>query len=100
MDEKKPAYLVVDTAIENPENYEEYKKLARPIAEKFEGQYLTRGGAMEVVQSELWSPTRIVIIKFPNYKNAKNFLESPEYKPVKQIRLNNSKATSIIVEGL
>ena len=99
MDEKKPAYLVVDTAIENPENYEEYKKLARPIAEKFEGQYLTRGGEMEVVQSELWSPTRIVIIKFPSYNNAKDFLESPEYEPVKQIRLNNSKATSIIVEG-
>ena len=39
MDEKKPAYLLVDTAIENPKNYEEYKKLARPIAEKFKGQY-------------------------------------------------------------
>ena len=31
--------------------------------------------------------------------DAKNFLESPEYEPVKQIRLKNSKATSIIVEG-
>ena len=55
---------------------------------------------MDVVQSELWSPTRIVIIKFPNHKFAKSFLESPEYKPVKKIRLNNSKATSIIVEGI
>ena len=53
MDEKKPAYLVVDTAIENPKNYEEYKKLARPIAEKFQGQYLTRGGAMAVSYTHL-----------------------------------------------
>ena len=100
MGENKPAYLVVDTAIENVENYEEYKKLAKPIVEKFQGQYLTRGGEMDVVQYELWSPTRIVIIKFPNHKYAKSFLESPEYNPVKKIRLNNSKATSIIVEGI
>ena len=53
MDENKPSYLVVDTAIENVENYEEYKKLAKPIVEKFQGQYLTRGGEMDVVQYEL-----------------------------------------------
>ena len=35
-------------------------------AEKYGGEYLARGGFMEVVQDELWSPTRIVIIKFPN----------------------------------
>ena len=31
------AFLVVDTAIENAEEYEKYKALARPIAEKFGG---------------------------------------------------------------
>lgn len=99
MNQDKPAYLLVDTAIENPENYEEYKKLALPIVKKFNGEYLVRGGKMDIIQSELWSPTRIVLIKFPNYKKAEEFLNSPEYIPVKEIRLNNSKATSIIVEG-
>ena len=73
MDENKPAYLVVDTDIENVENYEEYKKLAKPIVEKFQGHYLTRGGEMDVVQYELWSPTRIVIFKFPNHQNELRF---------------------------
>ena len=31
------AFLVVDTKINNPEVYEEYKKLAKPIAEKYGG---------------------------------------------------------------
>lgn len=39
------AYLVVDTKINNPEVYEEYKKLAKPIAEKYGGVYRVRGGA-------------------------------------------------------
>ena len=51
MDEKKPAYLVVDTAIENPENYEEYKKLARPIAEKFQIVNIFNSGFSEYDES-------------------------------------------------
>ena len=42
------AFLAVDTKINNPEVYEEYKKLAKPIAEKFGGVYRVRGGAMDV----------------------------------------------------
>ena len=99
MNKGNPAYLLVDTAIKNVENYEEYKKLALPIVKKFGGEYLVRGGKMDIIQDELWYPTRMVIIKFPNYKNAKNFLDSSEYAPVKEIRLRNSKATSIIIEG-
>ncbi|MEN9467883.1 MAG: hypothetical protein RL081_1884, partial [Pseudomonadota bacterium] len=40
------AYLVVDTLLDNPELYEEYKRLARPLAERFGGEYLARGGEM------------------------------------------------------
>jgi uncharacterized protein (DUF1330 family) len=42
------AFVIVDTRIENPEAYEEYKKLAKPIAEKYGGRYRARGGAMDV----------------------------------------------------
>jgi len=38
------AYLIVDTKISNPTVYEEYKKLAKPIAEKYGGVYKARGG--------------------------------------------------------
>ena len=96
----KPYYLIGDVDIHNMDEYKIYMQNTKPIVEKFQGQYMTRGGEMDVVQYELWSPTRIVIIKFPNHKYAKSFLESPEYNPVKKIRLNNSKATSIIVEGI
>ena len=73
MKKDRPAYLLVDTAIKNVHNYEEYKKLALPIVKKFDGEYLVRGGNMEIVQNELWSPTRIVLIKFPNYRHKSCF---------------------------
>ena len=93
------AFLVVDTKISDPEAYEEYKKLAKPIAEKFGGVYRVRGGAMDVRETDLWAPTRIVIIEFPDVESARAFVDSDEYAPVKSIRRNNAKCTLFIVEG-
>jgi uncharacterized protein (DUF1330 family) len=47
------AYLIVDTLIENPEEYEKYKKLAKPIAEKYGGIYRVRGGEMDVRETDM-----------------------------------------------
>ena len=57
MSDEKPAYVLVDVKITNSENYERYKGLAKPLVEKFGGEYLTRGGEMDVVLDDLWKPT-------------------------------------------
>ena len=66
------AFLVVDTKVKDAKAYEEYKKLAKPIAEKFGGVYRARGGALDVRETDLWSPTRIVIIEFPDVQSARH----------------------------
>lgn len=96
---EKPAYIIVDVDIHNPEIYEDYKKQVVPIVTAFGGEYIARGGALDVVQDELWQPTRIVLLKFPSVVQAKAFMNSPEYAPVKQMRLDNSTGTLVIVEG-
>ena len=94
------AYILVDTKIENPEAYEEYKALARPIAESYGGKYLTRGGAMDIIDNDLWSPTRIVLIEFPDIEKARSFMNSEAYAPVRPLRENNAKCTLVLLEGL
>lgn len=93
------AFLIVDTKIENPDKYEEYKKLARPIAEKFGGVYRARGGELDVRETDLWTPTRVVIIEFPDMDSARAFFDSAEYAPVKPLRRDNASCTLFIVEG-
>jgi uncharacterized protein (DUF1330 family) len=93
------AFLIVDTEIKDPVAYEEYKKLARPIAEKFGGVYRVRGGAIDLRENKLWTPTRIVIVEFPDVKSAQAFLDSEEYAPVQPMRVNNADCTTFIVEG-
>ena len=50
---EKTAYIVVDVSIENVEAYERYKQKVVPIVTKFGGEYLVRGGKMDVIQDEL-----------------------------------------------
>ena len=94
------AYVLVDTKISNNENYEVYKSKAKPIAEKFGGKYLTRGGEMDIVQSDLWSPTRLVLVEFPSIEKARAFHSSEDYADVKKIRIENAESTLVILEGL
>jgi len=93
------AYLIVDTDIQNPEAYAEYKKLAKPIAEKYGGTYRVRGGEMDVLETDLWTPSRMVIIEFPDRNAARAFVDSEEYAPVKPLRRNNARCTLVILDG-
>lgn len=93
------AFLIVDTKIENADEYEKYKKRAKPIAEKYGGIYRARGGEMDIRETDLWTPTRIVIIEFPDISSARAFVDSDEYAPVQPIRRNNAKCTLFIVDG-
>jgi uncharacterized protein (DUF1330 family) len=54
---------------------------------------------MDIMQAELWTPTRIVLVKFPSIVAVHAFLDSPEYAPVKSIRLAHSEATLLVLEG-
>lgn len=94
-----PAYLIVDTAITDAEAYEGYKLQAKPIAEHYGGKYIVRGGETETFESDLWSPTRIVVIEFPDMAAARAFIASPEYAPVMEIRHANAKCTVTLVDG-
>ena len=94
------AFLVVDTKIKNVDAYEEYKKLAKPIAEKYGGVYIARGGTMDIRETDLWTPTRIVIIEFPDVKSAQAFVDSEEYAPVKPMRQKNADCTLFIWDGM
>lgn len=94
------AYLVVDTELSNPEGYEQYKVRAKPLVEQFGGQYLARGGELTVFESDLWQPTRMVLIRFDSSAQAKAFYNSPEYQAVLAVGRANARRSLVLIEGL
>ena len=94
------AYLVVDTKLTDPALYEEYKLRAAPLVAKFGGEYLARGGKISLKESTLWTPTRMVLVRFPSSADAESFYESAEYQEVVKISKLSADRTTLIVEGV
>ena len=94
------AYLIVDTLLDDPQLYEQYKLRARPIVERFGGEYLARGGPMTLRESDLWSPHRLVVVRFADVDTANRCLDSAEYQEILTISKQSARRTVVIVEGV
>ena len=91
-------YAIFNIEIKKPEEYKEYVEKVKPLAEKFGGDYIIRGGETKVLEGN-WQYSRNVVIKFPSYEKALEWYNSKEYQPIKQIRIDNAKSNGIIIQG-
>ena len=94
-----PGFVIFNIEIKKPEEYKEYVDKVTPIAKKFGGEYIVRGGETKVIEGA-WTYPRTIIIKFPSYEKALEWYSSEEYKPIKQIRLYNSVSNGVIIKGV
>ncbi len=94
------AYLVVDSHLTDPSLYEQYKLQAKPLVEQYGGEYLARGGPMVIKESALWSPMRLVLLRFASVRQAETFYDSPEYQKLLQISKQSAERTVVILEGI
>ncbi len=94
-----PAYLIADMNVTDAAGYEEYKRLAPPAIEKYGGRYLARGGETAVLEGD-WTPSRLVILEFPNVEKAKAFYESAEYGAARKVRKGKGTFRMVVTAGL
>ena len=90
----KPVYLVVDVKIDDLEAYGKYKEKVKPLIESYGGEYLSRGGEINVLENALWESTRMVLVKFPDKESAMDSYNYEEYSALKKIRIDNATLTS------
>ena len=94
-----PAYVILDITVHDPALFEQYKKLAPASIKAYGGRYLARGGAAEALEGD-WTPNRVVILEFDSIDKAKNWLNSPEYREARAMRLQAATSHAIVVEGV
>jgi uncharacterized protein (DUF1330 family) len=91
------AYWVAHVDVQDPQIYEEYKRLnAAPFAE-YGARFLVRGGPQTVREGA--ARGRTVVIEFPSYEAALACFDSPAYQRAKAVRDPISMADMVIVEG-
>ncbi len=93
------AYLIVDLKITDPIAWEAYKAAVPAVIHKHGGEYLIRGGALQVLEGE-WQPNRVVVLRFPDGRALDAFWSDPEYLPLKELRHRVAHSNIVRVEGV
>jgi uncharacterized protein (DUF1330 family) len=93
------AYLIVDIEVTDPAAFEEYRQKVPASIAKYGGKYLARGGQFEVLEGS-WTPKRVVVLEFESMERAKQWYNSPEYRPLKLLRQKSAITNAIFVQGV
>jgi len=93
------AYVVANVEVRDPERYADYRKGVLATIERYGGRFLARGGATEVLEGA-FRPGRFVIIEFPSAQVARTWWDSPEYRPLRELRQRASDGDLFVVEGV
>jgi uncharacterized protein (DUF1330 family) len=94
-----PAYLIVETDIHDPEQYEQYKAASPAAVAAGGGRFVVRGGELAVLEGD-WEPTRLVVLEFEDLEAVKRFYASDEYQAAKQLREGAANLRMVAVQGV
>src|SRR4051794_25109259 len=94
-----PAYVIVETDVHNPEQYEHYKAASPGAVAAGGGRFVVRGGELAVLEGD-WHLKRLVVVEFESLEAAKRFYESDRYQEAKRLREGAADLRMVAVEGL
>jgi uncharacterized protein (DUF1330 family) len=94
-----PAYVIIETDISDPEQYERYKAASPEAVASGGGRFVVRGGELAVLEGD-WEPSRLVVLEFPDLEAAKRWYASPEYEEAKRLREGAARLSMVAVEGM
>jgi len=91
-------YAIVQVDVKDAEEYGKYAALAGPAVAKYGGEFLARGGAVEVMEGT--TRDRCVIIRFDDMATARAFYHGAEYQEALKYALPVSERDYKFVEGV
>jgi uncharacterized protein (DUF1330 family) len=94
-----PAYVIVETDIHDPDQYERYKAASPGTIEAFGGRFLARGGEIATLEGG-WTPPRVVLVEFPDLETARRWYDSELYGDARRLREGAANLRMIAIEGV
>jgi len=94
-----PAYVIVETDIHDPVQYEQYKAASPGAVAGGGGRFLVRGGELAVLEGD-WEPARLVVCEFPDLEAARRWYASDEYQAAKKLREGAANLRMVAVQGV
>jgi uncharacterized protein (DUF1330 family) len=92
------AYIIVEVETIDETLMAEYRKHTPGAIAKFGGKFIVRGGKTRTLEGG-WTPSRMVVLEFPDYEKAEAFYYGDHYKPILEMRLKAGRSKAILVDG-
>ena len=93
------AYLIYTRqSLIDAEKNLEYIRNVGPVTNQFGGAVISAGAVAETLEGDLQLPP-ITLIRFPSIERLREWYDSSEYAPLKQLRLEATTGNMIIFEG-
>jgi len=94
------AYVIVEMKITDLEQYKQYMAEAPAAVKAHGGEYIVRGGRHESLEGD-WQPSRLGVLRFPSYAQAKAFYDGEMYTRIRQKRRGATEYFNmVLVEGV
>lgn len=93
------AYVIVETDVTDPGQYEQYKTASPAAIAAGGGRFLVRGGELVVLEGD-WQPPRLVMLEFEDLEAARRWYESEAYQEAKKLREGAARFRAVAVEGI
>ena len=93
------AYIIADVTVTDAEKMAQYREWSTKAMQEHSAEVLVRGGAFEVLEGP-WTPSRLVLLKFPTREQAKAFYNSQTYTHARSVREGAGIMRMIVVDGV
>ena len=93
------AYIIADVTVTDAEKMAQYREWSTKAMQEHGAEVLVRGGAFEVLEGP-WTPSRLVLLKFPTRERALAFYNSQTYTHARSLREGVGIMRMIVVDGV
>ena len=84
--------------VKDPAGLGEYRSKVEPTLQRYGGKFIVRGGEVQALEGG-WQP-RMVIIEFESTARAREWYDSAEYRPLRELRQRSADTQLIVMEGI
>lgn len=94
-----PAYVIVQGAVTDADQFEHYKPAAGPTVVGAGGAYIVRGGSTVSLEGDA-PPERTTILQFESVEAAVAWYHSAEYTAAKALRAGAADMRLYVIDGV
>ncbi len=94
-----PAFIIADVTVTDTDQMAKYREWSTKAMQEHGAEVLVRGGTIEVLEGD-WTPSRLVVLQFPDRAAARRFYDSETYQHAKSLREHAGVMRMVVVDGI